>query len=142
MAKRSLASFKDLTFFSSRMEGINTDDLHREFQLYQSYNLDTELNMERADHQWVALGVGWGMDLGNCCFQLLGLVMLSLPSIPHSNSNAERAFSMVRENRTSQRASLSASTLEAILVSKFGPQGQINDKLLQKCKSATFSGLK
>ena len=56
--------------------------------------------------------------LGDTRFPALGQVMAALLSLPHSNADCERAFSMVRKVHTECRKSLSADTITAFLQCK------------------------
>ena len=52
---------------------------------------------------------------GNDKFACLGKVMVSLLSLPHSNADCERTFSMVRKVHTEARKSLHADAITAFL---------------------------
>ena len=52
-------------------------------------------------------------------FHLLHQLMAGLLSIPVSNADSERGFSMLRKIRTDQRANLDQSTIVALMGMKF-----------------------
>ena len=56
--------------------------------------------------------------LGDTRFPALGQVMAALLSLPHSNADCERAFSMVRKVHTECRKSLCSDTITAFLQCK------------------------
>ena len=68
--------------------------------------------------------------------------MLGILTIPHSNTPCERVFSCVRKNKTDQRASLSAQTLEALLLVKGRQGSEFTDEELRKYKKATAAAVK
>ena len=55
---------------------------------------------------------------GDDRFACLGKVMVPLLSLPHSNANCERTFSMVRKVHTEARKSLYADTITVFLQCK------------------------
>ncbi|CAC5408000.1 unnamed protein product [Mytilus coruscus] len=57
-------------------------------------------------------------ESGSLMFQFLAEFMFGISCIPHSSSHCERVFSVVRKNRTDQRATLGDKTLETLLVIK------------------------
>ena len=73
-------------------------------------------------------------------------VMLGILTMPHSNATYERICSCVRNNKTDQRASLAADTVDSLLVLKLAPgepyQRQYTAVQLQKLKSAYHQSLK
>jgi len=78
--------------------------------------------------------------VGNLRFAKLAQIMLALLTIPHSNAACERVFSQVRKNKTAQRDSLSASTLNSLLVlkgrpGKFDPGKKYTESEIKRLKS-------
>ena len=73
-------------------------------------------------------------------------LMAGLLSIPVSNADSERGFSMLRKIHTDQRSNLDQSTLVALMSMKFNCDDcctdiKLSSELLQKCKKATRSAL-
>ena len=69
--------------------------------------------------------------------------MAGLLSIPVSNANSERGFSILRKIHTDQRSNLSQSTIIALMSIKFNSDccchdAELPPELLQKCKKATL----
>ena len=69
-------------------------------------------------------------------------LMAGLLTIPCSNADAERGFSVLRKVHTDQRASLSQSTIITLMSIKMNNSDccidtELSDDLLTKCKNAT-----
>ena len=69
-------------------------------------------------------------------------LMAGLLTIPCSNADAERDFSVLRKVHTDQRASLSQSTIVTLMSIKMNNSDccidtELSDDLLTKCKNAT-----
>jgi hypothetical protein len=90
--------------------GSSLDQISEQFCLYQVSDISEE-KADRLDFSWAKIGQ-------NPDFQELSLVMRGILPIPHSSAPCETIFSCVRKNKTPQRASLSAQTLESLLVLK------------------------
>ena len=80
-------------------------------------------------------------------FELLFKLMSGLLSIPCSNADSERGFSMLRKIHTDQRSSLDQSTIVALMsvkhnCSKCCTDATFDSELLSKCKKATVTSLK
>ena len=67
-------------------------------------------------------------------FPNVAKVMLGILTIPHSNAGCKRIFSCVRKNRTDQRASLLAKTMDSLMVMKSRPGMPAETNLL--CQGA------
>ena len=68
--------------------------------------------------------------------------MAGLLTIPTSNADAERGFSITRKIHTDQRSNLSQPTIIALMSIKFNADSccldaEIPPELLKKCKKAT-----
>ena len=79
---------------------------------------------------------------GESRFSKLYKLMSGLLSIPCSNADAERGFSMLRKVHTDQRASLSQSTIASLLTVKMNNSDccydtALPEELIKKCKKAT-----
>ena len=80
-------------------------------------------------------------------FPLLCKLMIGLMSIPASNADAERGFSMLRKIHTDQRSNLSQSTIIALMSIKLNCEdccidAELPDDLLKDCKKATTLAVK
>ena len=80
-------------------------------------------------------------------FSLLCKLMIGLMSIPASNTDAERGFSMLRKFHTDQRSNLSQSTIIALMSIKLNCEdccidAELPDNLLKDCKKATTLAVK
>lgn len=79
-------------------------------------------------------------------FSKLFRLMAGLLSIPCSNADAERGFSVLRKVHTDQRASLSQSTIVHLFSVKFNNSSccfdsELPEELVTKCKKATMLSL-
>ncbi len=75
-------------------------------------------------------------------FPLLVRLMSGLMSIPASNADSERGFSMLRKVHTDQRPTLKQSTIVSLMAIKFNSEecchdAIFNEELLTMCKKAT-----
>ena len=73
--------------------------------------------------------------------------MIGLMSIPASNADAERGFSMLRKIHADQRSNLSQSTIIALMSIKLNCEdccidAELPDDLLKDCKKATTLAVK
>lgn len=80
-------------------------------------------------------------------YNRIARLMLSILTIPHSNAECERVFSLVKKNRTQFRSSMSNTTLESISILKTRSSSPcyantFSPELLRKAKKATSSSLK
>ena len=94
---------------------------------------------------WSQVGTLTTLD-GQARFAILFKLMSGLLSIPCSNADSERGFSLLRKIHTDQRASLDQSTIAALMSVKMNctnccTEAQIEKELLKKCKKATVSYL-
>ena len=83
---------------------------------------------------------------GELRFPLLFRLMAGLLTIPASNADSERGFSMLRKIHTDQRPSLKSSTITALTSIKINSEQCCYDtpftpELLSKCKKATVQSL-
>lgn len=79
---------------------------------------------------------------GELRFPSLYKLMAGLLSIPVSNADSERGFSILRKIHTDQRPSLNQSTIIALMTMKFNCDdccynSNFNEEMLSKCKKAT-----
>ena len=131
------------------------DDLREEFTDFQLSQADLpSLCMYKAADGsekpcsglfWSKVGKMKTFD-GEPRFGLLFKLMSGLLSIPCSNADSERGFSMLRKIHTDQRASLDQSTIVALMSIKMNSNECCTDitfdsELLTKCKKATSAYL-
>ena len=87
------------------------------------------------------------ISTGSHRFATLCTVVLSLLSLPNSNADNERVFSMVKQIDTDNRSDLSQETICALLSCKLNTEDscfyfQPSDELLKSAKSATWPYVK
>ena len=83
---------------------------------------------------------------GELRFPKLYRLMAGLLSIPCSNADAERGFSILHKIHTDERASLKQSSIIDLMSIKFNLyscfyDSQLDQELLAKCKKATVKSL-
>ncbi len=83
---------------------------------------------------------------GKSRFSKLCMLMYGLLSIPCSNADSERGFSMLRKIHTDQRSNLDQSTVIALMTIKYNCDDCCHDmtidkELLSQCKKATVKSL-
>ncbi|KAL1483963.1 hypothetical protein MTO96_032855 [Rhipicephalus appendiculatus] len=124
----------------SKMEAV--DALEVEFSKLQAQDLPPHiLQEERVDAQWRMVSQLRTAD-GRLKFSRIAEVMLGILSIPHSNAECERLFSLVRKTRTEFRSSMSDKTLGHVLLAKCDQAGHCynqtyTEDFLRRAKSAT-----
>ena len=79
-------------------------------------------------------------------FPFLSKLMAGLLSIPSSNADSERGFSMLRKIHNDQRSNLDHSTIVSLMSLKFNCDSccydtKLTSELLSDCKKATFKSL-
>ncbi len=84
--------------------------------------------------------------LGESRFPKLAKLMAGLLSIPCSNADSERGFSILRKIHTDQRSNLDQSTLISLMSIKYNcddccHEAKLDDQLLTNCKKATHKVL-
>ena len=135
----AVVSWSNLGFFLPRLPAkLSKDILQAGFLKYETFPLPVEVT--RSDRVRHELRLWKDLD-GTQPYQELACAMLGILSIPHSNPDAERIFSLVRKNRSETRAFMSISTIEALLVNKLGGRVCINDTMLKTCKRSTLESL-
>lgn len=80
-------------------------DEYSDYQLSPDNNLPKFTDGDRLDEFWLAMEE-LKVSSGEKLFRYLPVVALSALSLPHSNADPERSFSMVRKIQTDQRDSL------------------------------------
>ena len=99
----------------------------------------------RAGPFWWEIGKMRTFD-GQPRFKTLYKLMAGLLSIPCSNADTERGFSILRKIHTDQRSNFDQSTIIALMSMKFNCDDCCHDvtlhkELLSKCKKATVTSL-
>ena len=147
VSMQTTRSVQDLMYFVDRfpvlMPKCSRDELELEFANYQTWDFSS-LSKKRIDHAWADIGCVED-EAGQFIFQNLSKVMMAILSIPHSNAGCERIFSMVRKNKTDQRASMSSETLNALMVLKSRAKSrdaEFSNEQLKKFKTAYAKSLK
>nr|XP_042902141.1 uncharacterized protein LOC122270094 [Parasteatoda tepidariorum] len=148
--------FKDVDFFLKKFpsmwindnveetEDMKRDKLLEEFSDLQITDLPSVIKQEtRMDKKWDAISKITSNDGCFKKYSRIAKIMVAILSIPHSNAECERVFSIVKKNRTQFRNSLSDKSLEDILIAKTTQTGccyeQTFDKgFLKAAKSATY----
>jgi hypothetical protein len=114
--KQMTVSLSDLDYFlqlfPSLVPGnVSNNVIKKEFAAYQQADISNCIQ-DRVDHTWVKVSKDFPQ------FKNLCHVMLGICTIPHSSAACERVFSCVRKTATAQRSTLSAETMEVVLVLK------------------------
>lgn len=122
-------TFCSVTFFSDLFPCIlnvkpdqsKNDAIDLLEKQFCNLQIDTVLSnfdhSKRMDIQWVEISQIKGAT-GFPKYKELSDVMLSILSIPHSNAECERIFSIVKKNRNEFRSGLSNETLESLMILK------------------------
>ena len=110
-----------------------------------TYNACDHTKKESAGSFWFEIGKMKTFD-GQQRFSKLYKLMAGLLSIPSSNADAERGFSILRKIHTDQRPTLLHSTIVSLLSLKYNNlsscfETSLPDELISKCKKATSISL-
>ena len=84
----------------------------------EEYTGADQVKRHRVGRYWWEVGVILTLA-GECRFPSLTKLMMGLLSIPASNADSERGFSILRKIHTDQRSQLSQSTIVAVMSIKF-----------------------
>ena len=103
----------------------------------------------RAGKSWNEVNKIKTLD-GGQRFPCLSKLMAGLLTIPVSNADSERGFSILRKIHTDRRPSLKPSTVDSIMSVKFNSEKKKKNvamtpscsELLTKCKEATLQSLR
>ena len=146
--KRLESKFESVSFFMDRFHLLEDkrDSIQHEFVHYQLDDLSgVSISPERrADDMWVEISNLKDKSTSEQKYVHLPKIMLAILSIPHSNAEDERIFSLVRKNATEFRPSLATKTLSDLLTQKVMSLASehpcyemtFSDSLLAKCKGA------
>ena len=126
VSNRTKANFGNVYALLDRFPGIVDEDevttLENEFLEYQLLDdsdlPDTSVVNRRIDDVWCEIFAMKNLVTGEKRFPILEKFMTAILTIPHSNADCERLFSMVRKNRTESRSSMAVGTLSALIATK------------------------
>lgn len=112
---------------------------------FNPYRASEKVEKPRPGTFWQKMSQMKSLD-GEPRFPHLSKLMAGLLSIPSSNADSERGFSMLRKIHTDQRSNLDQSTLISLMSLKFNCDSCCHDtdfpqELLSDCKKATFHSL-
>ena len=86
------------------------------------YEIDSVKKIEWSklcfDDMWIKIGF-FSTDEGKLCFPNLRSLLSVVRTLPHSNAEAERVFSLIPDAKTKKRNSMSIETLNSICVIKY-----------------------
>ena len=97
---------------------------------------------ERIEKQWSLIGKIKNVD-GTLKYRHTANIMLSILTIPHSNAECERIFSMVNKTKRKFRSNINDETLEKLIMVKISLQGSCYEQnfepsFLKKVKSSNL----
>lgn len=156
VSNRTKANFGNVYALLDRFPGIVDEDevttLENEFLEYQLLDdsdlPDTSVVNRRIDDVWCEIFAMKNLVTGEKRFPILEKFMTAILTIPHSNADCERLFSMVRKNRTESRSSMAVGTLSALIATKVNLfrelkcfQFKPGKDVLRRAKTATCSSL-
>lgn len=153
------SSFSDVSFFVERFPFIlpmyenesrdqALDELQSQFSVLQVEDI---YSIVKADDSIVEKWVKVSCILDACGkrkFDRVFSVMQSILTLPHSNAECERVFSLVKKNRTQFRSQLSTKVLENMSLVKCKPsmakcyEQNFSENFLKQAKHATTQSLK
>jgi hypothetical protein len=122
-------------------------DESNDFQLMSPAELPTfDEKTTRVDEWWQKV-LSMKTVMGARRFPMLSLLMQAVLTIPNSNSESERVFSMVKKLHTSYRSQMTNETLCALLATKINTDEECYDyqpskELLKAAKAATYEYVK
>ena len=152
-------SFNTITALAKRFPQIGLDDavslqhLRDQFQDFKLSPTDLPMLVEykaadgvlrpKVGLFWLKVGKMMTFE-GQPRFDRLHKLMAGLMSIPVSNADCERGFSILRKIHTDQRSNLDQSTIVALMAMKFNSnecctEVKLSPELLRECKKATKS---
>ena len=133
-------------------DAMSLDKLREEFQDFQlsPSDLPSTSNYKAADGvmrprvglYWTEVGKLSTLE-GQPRFPFLCKLMAALLSIPASNADSERGFSILRKIHTDQRSNLDQSTIISLMAMKYNCDQccfdqKLSQELLRKCKQSTL----
>ncbi|XP_071487576.1 uncharacterized protein [Diadema antillarum] len=140
------ARFSSVCYFVKKFHLLedHIDQLELEFANYQVDKLESVSLDQRIDDIWMAISQIRDKISSKEKYVHLPRIMYAILSVPHSNAEDERIFSIVRKNSTEFRPSLATPTLSDFLTQKVFSsarktccyQMKFSENLLEKCKKA------
>ena len=124
------------------------EEEHEEFQITPEADLPKYIKNEgRLDEYWGQVNLVTNKSKKDPRFPLLSRLATAMLTIPNSNSDCERVFSMVRKIQTEYRSDMDNSTLCSLLCAKINAketcyQFQPSKALLRAAKCATYNYIK
>ena len=148
-SRRLETKFASVEYFAKRFHyrymEHKLDELEVEFGHFQTDPLESISLEKRVDAVWMDISSIKEKTTGRVKYVYLPKIMVAVLSIPHSNAEDERLFSLVKKNATEFRPNLSTKTLSDILTQKVFTQVEkvcchqatFPQNVLEKCKKAT-----
>ena len=127
--------------FTPDVDEERLKDEYEDLQLMEDKEIPNGHDDRRLDAVWSDI-LSLKTPLGEPRFATLKRVMTPLLSLPHSNADCERAFSMVGKIHTEFRKSLNADTITAYLQCKLNfdancHEFDVTPSMLRRAKNAT-----
>ena len=149
---RQQKNFESVQYFVTRFpcllgENVDKDKLEMEFAKYQVVDLSVVPVEARVDKKWSIISEITDPATGAPAYPLLTQVMKGILVLPHSNAQCERAFSIVRKNKTDFRPNMSTATLQSLLIEKLCNSDtpcfrrDFSTDFLKNAKKATYRSL-
>ena len=133
------------TRFTPDVDAEQLKEEYEDFQLLgeNAITLVEDGESRPIDHVWTDI-LALKTPLGVVRFLLMATVMAPLLSLPHSNADDERLFSILRKVHTEACHSLNADTITAYLQCKLNINSccyelKVSDEMLKLAKSATHA---
>ena len=131
--------------FSPDVDAEQLKEEYEDFQLLgeDAFTLVEDGESRPIDHVWADI-LAMKTPLGVIRLPLMATVMAPLLSLPHSNADVERLFSILRKVHTEARHSLNADTITAYLQCKLNIDTccyelDVSEEMLKLAKSATHA---
>lgn len=141
IAERNEINFQNLNFFLKSTHPAA--ELKEALRLYKSQPLPEGISEDmRADVAWHSLKAYKDPVSGENVYSELSSVMLGILTIPQSNADAERTFSVVRKTHTDSRSSMKNDLLSSLVILKVGGFPPLDQEALRRCKGATVAYVK
>ena len=138
----------NLTLAARCTPDVDAEQLKEEFEDFQLLREDAITLVEDGEsrpieHVWADI-LATKTPLGVIRFPLMATVMTPLLSLPHSNEDVEKLFSILRKVHTEVRHRLNADTITAFLQCKLNIDSccyelNVSDGMLKSAKSATHA---
>jgi hypothetical protein len=113
-------SLNDISFIADTISGFDKNGLRKEWLLLHSNLSVTEkinLSNQNFDEMWIEI-LQYRDANNSIKFPNLKCLLNAIRSLPHSNADPERVFSILTDTKTKKRNSLSSSAVNSICVLK------------------------